>query len=99
MKSKSGEILAIAVQPLKHMTDGRARFPDLPCQLAVDPDCKAITALDLINKVGVKTMAVPSNILVDRHGFVRWTHYASLVSDRPGPTDVLIAVTKVLENN
>jgi peroxiredoxin len=76
-------------------------MPHLPCLFACDPDAEAATKLNLLQtnlaKMG-KRVAVPSNILVDEDGIVRWTHYAHIAMDRPDPRFVLERVLSVGSN-
>ena len=95
LQAKGGELVAVCAQRLTHITDGREDHPNLACFLACDPKGEAIRKLAIVHaafgKIG-KTLAVPSNILVDATGMVRWAHYAEIVSDRPDPQAVLAQV-------
>src|SRR5476651_296530 len=97
IKAKGGEVVAICLQPLERITEGRKENPTLPAFLACDPDGVAVRKLNLENKtfgkVG-KSLAIPANILIDPKGIVQWLHYSELVSDRPDPKLVL---NKVLQ--
>lgn len=92
LRKKGGDILAISADKLPIFLMGRKRNPNVPCKLACDPGAEAITALHLLQanmaKVG-KKVAIPSNILIDSEGIVRWTHYANIVMDRPDPRLVM----------
>jgi peroxiredoxin len=101
LTAKGGELVAICVQPLERLKEGREDNPTLPCFLAADPNGDAIRKLDLVHKtfgkIG-KTLAIPANILLDSSGVVRWVHYANIVSDRPDPKEVLQKVLSVESN-
>ncbi len=92
LRKNGGDILAISADKLPIFLMGRKRNPNIPCKLACDPGAEAITALHLLQenmaKVG-KKVAIPTNILIDSEGIVRWTHYANIVMDRPDPRLVL----------
>ena len=93
-------MLAISAQPIARLSQGHKDNPGLPCLLASDSEGMTIRSLHLLHesfaKVG-KTLAIPANILIDKKGIVRWTHYAIAVMDRPDPSEVLKKVL-VLED-
>jgi peroxiredoxin len=101
LTSKGGELVAIAVQKVERLKEGREDNPNLPVFLAADPNGDAIRKLDLVHKsfgkIG-KTLAIPANILLDSTGVVRWAHFANIVSDRPDPKEVLKKVLSVDSN-
>jgi len=101
LTAKGGELVAICVQPLERLKEGREDNPTLPCFLAADPNGDAIRKLDLVHKIFGKigkTLAIPANILLDSSDVVRWVHYANIVSDRPDPKEVLQKVLSVESN-
>ena len=95
LKAQGGEIIAISVDPLKRIQEGRTEHPDLPCLLASDESRAAIGILKLVHPAMAKKLAAPANLLVDRQGVLRWAHYASEVSDRPQVEVVLREVGRL----
>ncbi len=95
LKALGGEILAISVDELSRLHEERPNYPDLPCVLASDESRTAITALELVHPAMGKRLAVPANLLLDRHGILRWAHIASEVSDRPKVEEILQAVSRL----
>ena len=97
IKAKGGEIVAVCIEPLKTIQEGRKNYPALPVFLACDPDGSVIRKLNLqhatFGKVG-KALSIPANVLIDSKGVVQWVHYSEIVSDRPDPKLVL---NKVLQ--
>jgi peroxiredoxin len=98
LRRKGGEILAISSDSLAVFQAGAKRAENLQCLLACDPSCAAAESLHLLQSnmqaVG-KKLAVPSNILIDNQDVVRWTHYASIVMDRPDPKKVLDRIMEI----
>ncbi len=92
LRKRGGDILAISADKFPVFEAGRKRLPNLPCLFACDPGGEEIGPLNLLQENMLKfkkRVAVPSNILIDAEGIVRWTHYASIVMDRPDPLTVL----------
>jgi len=87
-----GELIAISTDPIQRLIDGRPNYPDLPCILTSDADNRAIQTLGLVQKTPGKAVAAPANILIRADGTVAWTHYASIVMDRPDSKNVAAAV-------
>lgn len=95
LKAQGGEIWAISTEPVAKLKAERKKSPELPCLLAADPQAEALRTLHLVHEFAGRTVAAPANILVDKQGYVRWTHYAQLVPDRPDPRKILEEVKKL----
>ncbi len=97
LQKHGGDILAISADRIEVLLRGLKRLHNLPCSVVCDPGANAVTALNLLQsnmaKFG-KKVAIPSNILVDENGNVRWTRYADIVMDRPDPR---LVMQKVLD--
>lgn len=89
-------MLAISTGSLEEIQKAQTQYPALPCLLARDEDGAVIRKLGLVHHTMGRDLAAPASILVDKHGVVRWTHYAGLVSDRPNPQVVLREVQKLV---
>lgn len=55
-----------------------------PYQLAYDADMKLVEGLGIVDNI-----AVPSVLLLDEQGLVRWSHVAKDLADRPSATQIL----------
>ena len=99
MKAQGGEILAVSSDKPVVIAKAHTEYPDLHCELAVDPECLMIEKLHIENLIikglGRKRLPVPTNILIDKSGVVCWVRYAELAMDRPDPREVLSEVQKL----
>jgi antitoxin component YwqK of YwqJK toxin-antitoxin module/peroxiredoxin len=63
-------------------TFGKGERP--PYTLAYDSDMKLVEGLGIVDNI-----AVPSVLLLDKQGLIRWSHVAKDLSDRPSATQIL----------
>lgn len=63
-------------------TFGKGERP--PYTLAYDSDMKLVDALGIVDNI-----AVPSVLLLDKQGLIRWSHVAKDLSDRPSTAQIL----------
>ncbi len=63
-------------------TFGKGERP--PYTFAYDSDMKLVEALGIVDNI-----AVPSVLLLDKEGLIRWSHVAKDLSDRPSATQIL----------
>jgi peroxiredoxin len=96
LQNHGGDILAVSVDPVERLAQGRGDYPELPCRFASAKDGESLRALGLIHPLpSGKFVAAPANILVARGGTVAWAHYAEIVMDRPDPAEVLRVVEQM----
>lgn len=90
MRELGGDIVAVSVDPLERIVQGRRDYPELTCQFVSAKDGASLKTLGLVHPLtGGRFVAAPANILVARGGRVAWVHYAGIVMDRPDPAEVM----------
>lgn len=88
LRQRGGDLWAVSIDPPSVIAHQHRQRPDLEMTFA-SADRDALSGIGLLYETKDKTLAVPSSILIDASGRVRWTHYAARNGDRPAATEII----------